>query len=280
MEIFSVYGGISLSIRAVCKKTEYILGDHIDAFVTAGGACDALKCCLCRQPTSFWNMYMLHAYICFFIGKKETCQGYSIIFLSDTKAVWVLHIYFIVVVNVTVFVTVKYLHAAFLKRSSFSICVSFNTCSLCVADPHGPVRLSVTSLSKPFSVRPSFHQWRFVPALFSLSFLLLFFLFMFVSFSRLFCSSCLEALSHPVAGVLPFPLGRPPRPSLWPLNISTSQVGAGASSPCFSSLESCSALSLSLHSFILIPSIMHLCFFVFIVLMVDFVFLLCWDYHK
>ncbi len=133
-----------------CFQTEYILGDNIDAFVTAGDACDALKCCLCRQPTSFWNMYMLHAYICFFIGKKETCQGYSIIFLSDTKAV--------VVVNVTVFVTVKYLHAAFLKRSSFSICVSFNTCSLCGADPHGPVRLSVTSLSKPFSVRPSFHQ--------------------------------------------------------------------------------------------------------------------------
>ncbi len=128
---------------------------------------------------------MLHAYICFFIGKKETCQGYSIIFPSDTKALqqcWVLHIYFIVVVNVTVFVTVKYLHAAFLKRSSFSVCVSFNTCSLCGADPHGPVRLSVTSLSKPFSVRPSFHQWRFIPALFSLSFLLLFFLSFYVCF--------------------------------------------------------------------------------------------------
>ncbi len=109
-----------------------------------------------------------------------------------------------------------------------------------------------------------------------LSFFYSFFLFMFVSFSRLFCSSCLEALSHPVAGVLPFPLGRPPRPSLWPLNISTSQVGAGASSPCFSSLETFSALSLFLHSFIWIPSIMHLCFFLFIVLMVDFAFLLCW----
>lgn len=60
--------------------------------------------------------------------------------------------------------------------------VSFNTCSLCGADPHGPVHLSVTSLSKPFSVCPSFHQWRFIPALFSLSFLLLFFFSFYVRF--------------------------------------------------------------------------------------------------
>lgn len=32
-----MYGGISLSIKGVCNiQTEYILGDNMDAFVTAG----------------------------------------------------------------------------------------------------------------------------------------------------------------------------------------------------------------------------------------------------
>lgn len=152
---------------------------------------------------------------------------------------WILHIYFIVVVNVTVFVTVKYLHAAFLRRSSFSnLCPS--TPVLFVGPTHTVQSISLSPLCRsPFLfVHLSISEDLFLHYSLFLSFFYSFFLFMFVSFSRLFFSSCLEALSHPVVGVLPFPLGRPPRPSLWPLNISTSQVGAGASSPCFSSLES------------------------------------------
>lgn len=119
--------------------------------------------------------------------------------------------------------------------SLFPICMSFNVLPVLFVggDPHSPVSLSChLSVEALFcsSILPSVKIYSGI----ILSFFPSFILFMFFSFSRLFCSSCLEALSHPVAGVLPFPLGRPPRPSLWPLNISTSQVGAGASSKSFS----------------------------------------------
>ncbi len=201
---------------------------------------------------------MLHAYICFFIGKKETCQGYSIIFLSDTKAFQQCEFYIYILLWWWMLPCSWLWSICMLLSWSVplfqSVCPS--TPVLFVGPTHTAQSVSLSPLCRsPFLfVHLSISEDLFLHYSLFLSFFYSFFLFMFVSFSRLFCSSCLEALSHPVAGVLPFPLGRPPRPSLWPLNISTSQVGAGASSPCFSSLESCSALSLSLHSFILIPS--------------------------